>query len=112
MWAGSGNKLHILWQCLSARDVWSMGNKKLQNSATIGLCFPEVIENLFDKCSQEDMVQFAGLARRIWFRRNELELNVYPMKCRRFTQKRFGFYTILNVQQPASTGMYRIYSQK
>jgi hypothetical protein len=66
MWAGSGNKLHILWQCLSARDVWSMGNKKLQNSATIGLCFPEVIENLFDKCSQEDMVQFAGLARRIW----------------------------------------------
>jgi hypothetical protein len=35
-------------------------------------CFREVVENLFDKCSQEDMVLFVGLARHIWLRRNDV----------------------------------------
>jgi hypothetical protein len=63
---------HILWQCSSTRDVRLMGNKKLQKSATTGECFREVVENLFDKCSQEDRVLFAGLARHIWLRRNDV----------------------------------------
>jgi hypothetical protein len=49
-----------------------MGNKKLQKSATNGLFFREMIEKLFEKRSEEDMVQFAGLARRIWLKRNEV----------------------------------------
>jgi ribonuclease HI len=64
--------MHILWQCQSSRDVWSLGNRAVQKSAICGGSFKEVLENLFQKCSQDDMEQVAGLARRIWLRRNEV----------------------------------------
>jgi hypothetical protein len=64
--------LHILWQCQSSRDVWSLGNRSVQKSSTYGESFREVLEDLFQKCSPSDMVQVAGLIRRIWLRRNEV----------------------------------------
>jgi hypothetical protein len=64
--------LHILWQCQSSRDVWSLGNRSVQKSNTYGESFWEVLEDLFQKCCQNDMVQVAGLIRRIWLRRNEV----------------------------------------
>jgi ribonuclease HI len=64
--------LHILWQCSSARDVWCVGPKKLQKSSGSGLEFLQVVEDVFTKCSLEDIDQFAGIARRIWLRRNRV----------------------------------------
>ena len=64
--------MHTLWQCPSTRDVWSLGNRALQKSAICEGNLGEVFENLFQRCSQEEMVQVAGLARRIWLRRNDV----------------------------------------
>ena len=63
---------HILWQCQSTRDVWSLGNRALQKSAIYEGNFGEVFENLLRRCSQDEMVQVAGLARRIWLRRYDV----------------------------------------
>ena len=43
---------------------------KIQNSSFVRQSFRSVVEHLFQKCSLEEMVQFVGLARRIWMRRN------------------------------------------
>jgi ribonuclease HI len=64
--------LHILWQCSSARDVWCVGPKKLQKNSDSGLEFLQVVEGVFAACSWEDTAQFAGIARRIWLRRNRV----------------------------------------
>jgi hypothetical protein len=63
---------HILWQCPAAMDVWSLGNTKLQKSCFIGPDFIQVVQGVFKKCNQDELVQFVGLARRIWLRRNEV----------------------------------------
>ncbi|XP_059451232.1 uncharacterized protein LOC132182040 [Corylus avellana] len=53
-------------------DVWSLACAKIQKSSFVGTSFRFVVESLFNKCSLEEMVQFAGLARRIWLRRNKV----------------------------------------
>jgi hypothetical protein len=63
---------HILWQCPSARDVWSMGPIKIQKSFFSSPDFMQIVEGIFGACTEEEMVQFVGLARRIWLRRNEV----------------------------------------
>jgi hypothetical protein len=63
---------HALWDCSSARDVWSMCERKIQKSHFAGLDFMEVVEGIFTKCEEEDINLFVGLARKIWFRRNEV----------------------------------------
>jgi hypothetical protein len=64
--------IHILWQCPLAKDVWCVGPKKLQKSMEEGKNFKGVVEAVLEKCSPEDMAFFAGVARRIWWRRNEV----------------------------------------
>jgi ribonuclease HI len=64
--------IHILWQCPSAKDVWSMGPKAMQKSTDEGRHFKGVVEAAMVKYSLEDMAFFAGVARRIWLRRNEV----------------------------------------
>jgi hypothetical protein len=32
----------------------------------------QIVESIFDACSEEETVQFMGLARHIWLRRNEV----------------------------------------
>jgi hypothetical protein len=63
---------HILWQCPSARDVWSIGPLKTQKSTLTGPDFMQIVEGIFGVCLKEETVQFVGLVRRIWLRRNEV----------------------------------------
>jgi hypothetical protein len=63
---------HIIWQCSSARNVWCVGPNELQKSTGEGSEFLQVAEDVFAKCSEETVAQFAGIARRIWLRRNEV----------------------------------------
>jgi hypothetical protein len=49
-----------------------MGNIKFQKSTFTGLGFMQVVEGLFNKCNQEEMVQFACLASQIWLQRNDV----------------------------------------
>lgn len=68
-----GTGFHILWQCPTAMDVWGMscGVKFLKCHFT-GPGFLQVVEGMFRRCDQEEMAMFAGLARRVWMRRNEV----------------------------------------
>ncbi|XP_059429074.1 uncharacterized protein LOC132162872 [Corylus avellana] len=63
---------HILWQCPSAKDVWSMGSIKIQKGSFSGPEFMQAVEGIFSACTKEDIVQFVGLVRRIWLRRNDV----------------------------------------
>jgi hypothetical protein len=63
---------HILWQCPTALDVWSMCPIKFQKTSIVGSCFLEVVEELFQKCSLEEMRLFIGLARKLLMRRNDI----------------------------------------
>jgi ribonuclease HI len=64
--------VHILWQCPSAVDVWSIGSAKLQKSSCSGKNFRQIVEDILEKSDQEDVILFAGIARRLWMRRNEV----------------------------------------
>ena len=52
-------------------DVWSKGCPKIQKSSFVGPDFMQVVEGVFSKCTNEEVEQFVGIARRIWMRRNE-----------------------------------------
>ncbi|XP_059436088.1 uncharacterized protein LOC132169016 [Corylus avellana] len=62
--------IHILWECPSARDVWSGCGRKLQKSSFGGPSFCHVAEEIFKRCEVAEINIFVGLARKIWFRRN------------------------------------------
>ena len=49
-----------------------MGNIIFQKSTFTGIGFKQVVEGFFNKCTQKEMVLFAGVARRIWLRRNDV----------------------------------------
>jgi hypothetical protein len=59
------SRLHILWQCPSAMDVWCVGCPKFQKSPSVSYDFLEVVEGLFDKCTREEMKLFCSIVRRI-----------------------------------------------
>jgi hypothetical protein len=63
---------HILWDCPSARDVWSGSLKKFQKSSSFGPTFRHVAEEMFQTCDEMEISLFTGTARRIWFRRNKV----------------------------------------
>jgi hypothetical protein len=63
---------HILWDCPLARDVWSGSLKKFQKSALDGLTFGQIVEEIFKRCNGGEIRLFAGIARRVWFRRNDI----------------------------------------
>jgi hypothetical protein len=63
---------HILWECPSARDIWSGSLKKFQKSSFRGLSFKQVVAEMFRICEDEELCRFGGIARRIWLRRNEV----------------------------------------
>ena len=62
--------VHIMWNCLSARDVWMVSNRKLQKCSSEAIDFVGLLEHLFDILSQEEMQVFVMVARQLWFRRN------------------------------------------
>jgi hypothetical protein len=61
--------LHILWECSSARDVWSSCGKTLQTSTWAGPTFSHIVKEIF-ACEEEVIKQFVALVRKIWTRRN------------------------------------------
>lgn len=63
---------HILWDCSSARDVWRVSLKKFQKLIPDGPSFRQVTELLTQNCDAEELGLFAGIARRVWLRRNEV----------------------------------------
>jgi hypothetical protein len=63
---------HILWDCPSTRDIWSSNIKKFQKSSSWGLTFRQVVIEVIRDCDDEAISLFAVIARRIWFRRNEV----------------------------------------
>jgi ribonuclease HI len=64
--------MHILWECPSARDVWCMGSINIQKSSISSKDFLGVVEDMFRRCRMDELTQFAGIARRVWLRRNEV----------------------------------------
>jgi hypothetical protein len=64
--------IHILWTCPSTMDIWSVCSRKIQKCFFQSTKFIQVVEGVFNKCSQEEIQKFVGLARRIWTRRNEV----------------------------------------
>jgi ribonuclease HI len=61
---------HILWDCPSASDVWGVCGRKVQKSSGEGSTFIEVLENMIERGTIEDLEFHAVIARKIWFRRN------------------------------------------
>jgi hypothetical protein len=84
--------VHILWQCPSAADAWSVGCAKLQkrSTSTYGLNFYQVVEDVLQRCSLEEIKLLVGIARRLWLRRSDVVFggnfvhpNIYSCpKCR------------------------------
>jgi hypothetical protein len=68
--------LHILWECSSAMDVWSVGPKSFQKKHTLGFTkFSQLVEDMLDHGEQGDISMFVGIARRLWYRRNDVVFN-------------------------------------
>jgi ribonuclease HI len=63
---------HALWQCPSARDVWSAGRKLFQKSRFDGPDFMQVVDSIFSRGDRDEVAQFVSITRRIWLRRNGL----------------------------------------
>jgi ribonuclease HI len=61
---------HILWECPSARDVWSAGCPVFQKRSCGGPTFMRVLEELYEICDSSDFCLFIKIARRTWLRRN------------------------------------------
>jgi hypothetical protein len=57
------------------RDVWSGSLKKFQKSSCRGQTFKQLAAEMFQICEEEELCRFIGIARRIWFRRNEVVHN-------------------------------------
>lgn len=108
-------RFHILWQCPSTMDVWSMGNKKPQKSVFLGPHFIQVVEGVFGKCSPDEVREFVGLARRIWMRRNEVVhggLFTHPsvlLKLNNSALTEFQTANVLNAQVPSASVQQQIH---
>ncbi|XP_062170478.1 uncharacterized protein LOC133876208 [Alnus glutinosa] len=63
---------HVLWECHFAMDVWGVCGGKLQKCSNAGASFSEVLEMMFDRWTIEEVELFAEVARRLWFRQNEV----------------------------------------
>ncbi|XP_059454979.1 uncharacterized protein LOC132185192 [Corylus avellana] len=62
---------HTLWMCPAARDVWSEGGACFQKSSFAGPEFLQVVEGMISRCDRLEFIQFVGIARRLWLRRND-----------------------------------------
>lgn len=63
--------LHALWECSSAKDVWSQCSKLIQKSALNADNFKGIFEAFNEVAKQDTIEEFAMIARKIWMRRNE-----------------------------------------
>jgi hypothetical protein len=70
VWIDEEIVIHALWSCPAAQDVWSCGQIFLQERCSWGDCFVQMVSNIFSLCNLEEAALTAGIARKIWFRRN------------------------------------------
>jgi hypothetical protein len=63
---------HVFWDYPLASDVWGPCSRKIKNSIVAGTIFAEVIEYMFEMCKIEEVEFHVEVARRIWFKRNEM----------------------------------------
>jgi hypothetical protein len=61
---------HILWDCPSSQDVWSVSERTLQKRNAGGENFCELVEMLMGRLQKKEMESFAMIAKCIWKRRN------------------------------------------
>jgi hypothetical protein len=63
---------HILWECITAHDVWGSGPVRIQKSSCKGGNFIALLEDLSLRCTRSEVELFAIIARRIWLCRNDV----------------------------------------
>jgi hypothetical protein len=63
---------HILWNCKSAKDVWSAYNSKIQKLPTMEMDFASIIIILTERLEEEELQLVTVVARLIWLRRNNV----------------------------------------
>jgi hypothetical protein len=56
--------------CISARNVWGCGSKKLQKCKVVGQNFMQIFKEVPAKCDTKEVEFFAMTARRLWLRCN------------------------------------------
>ncbi|XP_041027032.1 uncharacterized protein LOC121267250 [Juglans microcarpa x Juglans regia] len=66
---------HALWDCESARDVWSQCTKSIQKRHFPHMDFLEIFEAIAEGMSFECIQEFVMVAKQIWWRRNEFIFN-------------------------------------
>jgi ribonuclease HI len=62
---------HILWECISASDVWGVSKRFFQKKSCSNPDFRQLAEDMFFDGSEEMFEIFSVIARLIWVRRNE-----------------------------------------
>lgn len=53
-------------------DGWSDGARIFHKSSSRDKFFFQIMEEMFQRCESDELLQFVGIARRIWLRRNEV----------------------------------------
>jgi hypothetical protein len=64
--------MHIIWSCPASVDVWGVGPRCLQKIGGVGICFPDLFEDIRRRCDISELELFAVTAWRIWLRRNSV----------------------------------------
>ncbi|KAG6645401.1 hypothetical protein CIPAW_08G120100 [Carya illinoinensis] len=65
---------HTMWECPSARDVWSLSSRKFHKASTLSPSFAKKLESLVASKETEELLLFAVTAWYLWKRRNEVVL--------------------------------------
>jgi ribonuclease HI len=63
---------HIVWECISAADVWGASNVKVQKCPRGGGDFQHILLEMVNRCGQEGVELFMVIARKIWMRHNQV----------------------------------------
>jgi hypothetical protein len=61
---------HIIWNCPSARDVWSECPMNLQKCPSVDADFITIFWMLHERLGEDELQLMAVVARLIWLRRN------------------------------------------
>jgi hypothetical protein len=63
---------HILWNCPSSRDVWSVCNINIQKCPSFDEEFINIFEMLHKRLGANEFQLMVVVARQIWLRRNSV----------------------------------------
>ncbi|KAF5465238.1 hypothetical protein F2P56_015263 [Juglans regia] len=66
---------HALWECESARDVWSQCSKSLQKSLFSQMNMLKIFEAIVGTMDTDYLQEFAMVAKQMWWQRNEFIFN-------------------------------------